>query len=105
MKIGDILKVRNYLGIMTIKIDEELIQSKDYNIMNANDQLGKFNNLRVEFYEEGYITLYSNELGSLIYLILPPFNYEELKVFRCRIIETEQKEYDLNRIEIVEEVK
>ena len=82
---------------MTIKIDEELIQSKDYNIMNTNDQLGKFNNLRVEFYKEGYLTLYSNELGNLI---LPPFNYEELKVFRCRILETEQKEYDLNRIEI-----
>lgn len=100
MEIGDILKVKNYFGIMTIKIEEELIQSKDYNIMNTNDQLGEFKNLRIEFYKEGYLTLYSNELGRLIYLILPPFNYEELKVYRCRILETEQKEYDLNRIEI-----
>lgn len=100
MKVGDILSVKNKLGIMTIKIDEELLQSKDYNIMNTNEQLGSFKNLRVEFYEEGYLTLYSNELGTLIYLIIPPFNYEELKVFRCKILSSEQKEYDLNRIEI-----
>lgn len=100
MKVGDILSVKNNLGIMTIKIDEELLQSKDYNIMNNNEQLGSFKNLRIEFYEEGYLTLYSNELGTLIYLIIPPFNYEELKVFRCKILSSEQKEYDLNRIEI-----
>lgn len=100
MKVGDILSVKNNLGIMTIKIDEELLQSKDYNIMNTNEQLGSFKNLRIEFYKEGYLTLYSNELGTLIYLIIPPFNYEELKVFRCKILSSEQKEYDLNRIEI-----
>lgn len=100
MKVGDILSVKNKLGIMTIEIDEELLQSKDYNIMNTNEQLGSFKNLRVEFYEEGYITLYSKELNDIIYLIIPPFNYDKLKVFKCKIIQTEQKEYDLNRIEV-----
>ena len=100
MEVGDILTVKNYLGVMTIQIYEEILQSKRNNIMNANDQLGSFNSLRVEFYKEGYLTLYSSELEKIIYLIVLPFNDNELKVFRCRIITTEQKEYDLNRIEI-----
>lgn len=102
MKIqeGEYLKVKNYLGIMTIQICEEIKQTKDVNIMNGSGNLGSFIELRVEFYEEGYITLYSKELNDNIYLIIPPFNYDKLKVFKCKIIQTEQKEYDLNRIEV-----
>lgn len=97
---GEFLKVKNYLGIMTIQICEEIKQTKDVNIMNGYGNLGQFNELRVEFYEEGYITLYSKELINTIYLIIPPFNYDKLKVFKCKIIQTEQKAYDLNRIEV-----
>ena len=102
MKIqeGEFLKVKNYLGIMTIQICEEIKQTKDVNIMNSYGNLGQFNELRVEFYEEGYITLYSKELINTIYLIIPPFNYDKLKVFKCKVIQTEQKAYNLNRIEV-----
>lgn len=100
IRVGEILKVKNELGIMSIQIEEDIIQTKEKNIMNGNGNLGTFNNLRVEFYKEGYLTLYSNELKDTIYLIIPPFDFNELEVYKCKIIETEQKEFDLNRIEI-----
>ena len=100
MKVGDELRVKNSLGYMKIKILEEIEQTKNKQIGNENGSLGKFERLRVEFYKEGYITLYSGERRKEIYLIIPPFDYNDLQVYKCEILHDEKPEYDLNRIEV-----
>lgn len=100
MKVGDELRVKNSLGYMKIKILENIEQTHNKQIGNEYGTLGDFKKLRVEFYKEGYITLYSSERAKEIYLIIPSFDYNDLKVYKCEILHDEKPEYDLNRIEV-----
>ena len=100
MDIEQILTVKNKLGIMQIQIKEIIPQTKDSNIFNHIGNLGSFENLILEFYEEGLISVYSREYKNTIYLIQPPFDFSILKVYKCEILETEKPEFDLTRIEV-----
>ena len=100
MNINQILTIKNKLGIMQIQIKEIIPQTKDSSILNQIGNLGSFESLRLEFYEEGFITVYSREYKNIIYLIQPPFDFGILKVYKCEILETEKPEFDLIRIEV-----
>lgn len=100
MEIKQILTIKNKLGIMQIQIKEIIPQTKDSSILNQIGNLGSFESLRLEFYEEGFITVYSREYKNIIYLIQPPFDFGVLKVYKCEILETEKPEFDLTRIEV-----
>lgn len=103
MEIGKEYLVNNPLGYMKIKILKEIKQTKNINIQNEDGNLGKFNKLRLEFYEGGFITVYSSELENKIYLIQTPFEYNyNIKVYECEIIHTEMPRYDFERIDIYE---
>ena len=62
MKIGDIKKVENKLGIFTIKLIE--IINKD--IGNLDGALGEFKNLRVEFYKDDWMSLFDQANAKYI---------------------------------------
>ena len=68
MEIGDIKKVENKIGIFTIK----LIEIINKNIGNSDGALGEFKNLRVEFYEDNWISLYDQENPKYIYFVEVP---------------------------------
>lgn len=99
MEIGKEIKVKNKVGIMKIMPIKEIVQTTDRNICNIG--IGQFENLRVEFYNDGkVISLYSNEMDKNIYFIEVPNLFDNLKVYECEIIGGEQPEYELERIEI-----
>ena len=65
MKIGDIKKVENRIGIFTIKLIE--IINKD--IGNLDGALGEFKNLRVEFYKDDWMSLFDQDNPKYIYFV------------------------------------
>lgn len=100
MELNKEYTVKNKEGIMTIR-PIEIIKK---NIGNATGSLGDFKTLRVEFYKEGYISLYSHydNKRKIYFIEIPTFDGEEPCVYNCEIVEAEVKEYDFNRIEMAE---
>lgn len=96
MKIGDIKKVENKLGIFTI----ELVEIINENISNLDGALGEFKNLRVEFYKDNWISLYDQENPEYIYFVEVPIwdNYKP-ETYRFRIIKDEEPRADFIRLE------
>ena len=96
MKIGDIKKVENKLGIFTIKLIE--IINKD--IGNLDGALGEFKNLRVEFYEDNWISLYDQENPKYIYFVeVPTWNDYKPETYKFEILKDEVPKTDFKRLE------
>lgn len=97
MEIGDIKKVKNKLGIFTIKLVEVIYD----NIGNLDGALGKFEDLRVEFYKDNWISLYDQEEPKYIYFVEVPMwdNYKP-ETYKFKIISDEEPiEADFIRLE------
>lgn len=98
MELNKKYKVKNKEGIMTIMPIEIIKQD----IGSVNYSLGDFKKLRVEFYEDDYISLYSHldNKDSIIYFIeMPNLIGVTPTTYKCKIVESEVKEYDFYRIE------
>lgn len=93
LDVGKEVKIKNPLGIMTVKIEKVLDLT---NIGSLYENLGMFEKLRVEFYKEGWFSLCDGN-KDILYLI--QIGCDDLnRGYKCKIIETE-KAYDLERIE------
>ena len=96
MKIGDIKKVKNKLGIFTMKLVDVIHE----NIGNQNDVLERFEKLRVEFYEDNWISLYDQEKPKYIYFLeVPIWNNYKPEIYKFEIIEDEKPDADFIRLE------
>lgn len=96
MEIGDIKKVKNKAGIFTIKLIEVIYD----NIGNFEGSLGKFNRLRVEFYEGDWISLYDQENPKYIYFIeVPKWDNYKPETYKFEIIKDEEPEINFIRLE------
>lgn len=98
MELNKNYTVKNKAGIMTIMPIEIIKQD----IGNADYSLGDFKKLRVEFYEDDYMSLYSHNDNKdrIIYFIeIPNFVGMKPTTYKCKIVESEVKEYDFYRIE------
>jgi hypothetical protein len=96
MEIGDIKKVKNKLGIFTIKLVEVIYD----NIGNLDGALGKFENLRVEFYKDNWISLYDQEEPEYIYFVeVPIWDDYKPETYKFKIIRDEEPEADFIRLE------
>ena len=96
MKIGDIKKVENKIGIFTIK----LIEIINKNIGNSDGALGEFKNLRVEFYEDNWISLYDQENPKYIYFVeVPTWNDYKPETYKFEILKDEVPKADFKRLE------
>ena len=96
MEIGDIKKVENKIGIFTMK----LVEIIDDNIGNFNGALGKFNSLRVEFYEDNWISLYDQENPKYIYFVeVPTWNDYKPETYKFEILQDEVPKADFVRLE------
>lgn len=96
MKIGDIKKVENKLGIFTI----ELVEIINENISNLDGALGEFKNLRVEFYEDNWISLYDQENPEYIYFVeVPQWNNYKPLTYKFEILQDEVPKADFIRLE------
>lgn len=91
--VGKELKIKNPLGIMKIKIEETLDLTS---IGSFYENLGSFEKLRVEFYKEGWFSLCD---GNKNILYLFQIGYNDLnRGYKCKIIDTERTEYNLEKI-------
>lgn len=96
MKIGDIKKVENRLGIFTIKLVEVIHE----NIGDVDGALGKFDNLRVEFYEDNWISLYDQAKPKYIYFVeVPIWNNYKPETYKFEILQDEVPKADFIRLE------
>lgn len=98
MELNKKYTVKNKAGIMTIMPIE--IINKD--IGNADFSLGNFKGLRIEFYKEDYISIYSQyeNPDRIIYFIeRPQFDGDNYLTYKCKIVESEIPEHNFNRIE------
>lgn len=96
MEIGDIKKAENKIGIFTMK----LVEIIDDNIGNFNGALGKFNSLRVEFYEDNWISLYDQENPKYIYFVeVPTWNDYKPETYKFEILKDEVPKADFKRLE------
>ena len=96
MEIGDIKKVKNKIGIFTIK----LIEIINKNIGNSDGALGEFKNLRVEFYEDNWISLYDQENPKYIYFVeVPTWNDYKPETYKFEILKDEVPKTDFKRLE------
>lgn len=96
MEIGDIKKVENKIGIFTIK----LIEIINKNIGNSDGALGEFKNLRVEFYEDNWISLYDQENPKYIYFVeVPTWNDYKPETYKFEILKDEVPKADFKRLE------
>lgn len=98
MELNKKYTVKNKEGIMTIMPIEKIEQD----IGNANYSLGDFKTLRIEFYEDDYISLYAhyeNKDGIIYFIDVPNFVGMKPITYKCKIVESEVKEYDFTRIE------
>ena len=96
MEVGDIKKVKNKLGIFTMKLVEVI----HGNIGNSNDVLGRFEKLRVEFYKDNWISLYDQKKPKYIYFLEVPIlsNYKP-EIYKFEVIEDEKPDVDFIRLE------
>lgn len=96
MKIGDIKKVENKLRIFTIKLIE--IINKD--IGSLYGALGEFKNLRVEFYEDNWISLFDQANAKYIYFVeIPQSNNYKPLTYKFEILQDEVPKADFIRLE------
>ena len=96
MKIGDIKKVENKLGIFTIKLIE--IINKD--IGNLDGALGEFKNLRVEFYKDDWMSLFDQANAKYIYFVeIPQCNNYKPLTYKFEILQDEVPKADFVRLE------
>ena len=96
MEIGDIKKVENKIGIFTIK----LIEIINKNIGNSDGALGEFKNLRVEFYEDNWISLFDQANAKYIYFVeIPQWNNYKPLTYKFEILQDEVPKADFVRLE------
>ena len=96
MKIGDIKKVENKLGIFTIKLIE--IINKD--ISSSHGSLGEFKNLRVEFYKDNWMSLFDQYNAKYIYFVeIPQWNNYKPLTYKFEILQDEVPKTDFIRLE------
>ena len=96
MKIGDIKKVENKIGIFTIKLIE--IINKD--IGNLDGALGEFKNLRVEFYKDDWMSLFDQANAKYIYFVeIPQWNNYKPLTYKLEILQDEVPKADFVRLE------
>lgn len=95
MEIDKIIRVKNKSGIMSLKIIEQINQD----IGNQIGSIGDFKNIRIEFYNHNYFSIYTSQRAKEIYFISPPDYIGIARVYKCEIVESEQPEYDFVRIE------
>lgn len=91
--VGKELKIKNPLGIMKVKIEKTLDLTS---IGSFYENLGSFEKLRVEFYKKGWFSL-CNGNKNILYLF--QIGYNDLnRGYKCKIIDTERTEYNLEKI-------
>ena len=96
MKIGDIKKVENKLGIFTIKLIE--IINKD--ISSSYGALGEFKTLRVEFYKDNWMSLFDQDNAKYIYFVeIPQWNNYKPLTYKFEILQDEVPKADFIRLE------
>lgn len=96
MKIGDIKKVENKIGIFTIKLIE--IINKD--IGKLDGALGEFKNLRVEFYKDDWMSLFDQDNPKYIYFVgIPQWNNYKPLTYKFEILQDEVPKADFVRLE------
>lgn len=96
MKIGDIKKVENKLGIFTIKLIE--IINKD--ISSSYGALGEFKKLRVEFYKDNWMSLFDPYNAKYIYFVeIPQWNNYKPLTYKFEILQDEVPKADFIRLE------
>lgn len=96
MKIGDIKKVKNSAGVFTM----ELVEIIEEDIGKAYNSLGKFEQLRIEFYKEEWLSIFDQKNTEYIYFIeIPQWDNFEPKVYKFKILQAEVPEADFIRLE------
>ena len=96
MKIGDIKKVENKLGIFTIKLIE--IINKD--IANLDVAVREYKNIRVEFYKDDWISLFDQANAKYIYFVeIPQWNNYKPLTYKFEILQDEVPKADFVRLE------
>lgn len=96
MEIGDIKKVRNSTGIFIMK----LIEIINNDIGKTCGSLGEFKKLRIEFYKEGWISIYDQNNPKYIYFTeIPQWDKFKPKTYKFEILKDEVPEADFNRLE------
>lgn len=95
-KIGDIKKVKNSAGIFTI----ELVKIIEKDIGIPTYSLGRFEQLRIEFYEEEWLSIFDQKNPEYIYFTeIPQWNRFEPKTYKFKIVQAETSEADFVRLE------
>lgn len=97
LKVGDIKKMKNSAGVCTMKLIEIIKED----IGNAYHSLGKFEKLRIEFYEDDWLSVYdqANQTKYIYFVEIPKWtNYEPL-TYKFEILESEVPEADFVRLE------
>lgn len=78
----------------------ELVDVIHGNTGNLDGALGKFENLRVEFYEDNWISLYDQGNPKYIYFIeVPIWDDYKPETYKFKIIEDEKPDADFIRLE------
>ena len=96
MNIGDVKTVENRLGIFTMKLVE--IINKD--IGNLDGTLGEFKKLRVEFYEDNWVSLFDQCDTRYIYFVeIPQWNNYKPLTYKFEILQDEIPKSDFKRLE------
>ncbi len=95
-KIGDIKKVKNAAGILTMKLVEVI----DNDIGQSYYSLGEFKKLRIEFYREEWVSIFDQNNPKYIYFTkIPKWDKYEPKTYKFEILEAEVPEADFIRLE------
>lgn len=96
MEIGDIKKVKNAAGILTMKLVEVI----DNDIGQSYYSLGEFKKLRIEFYREEWVSIFDQNNPKYIYFTeIPKWNEYEPKTYKFEILKAEVPEADFVRLE------
>lgn len=96
MEIGDIKKVKNPSGIFTMK----LVSIIEGDIGCTLYSLGEFKELRIEFYAEGWLSIFDQMNNKYIYFVeIPQYNDFEPKTYKFEILQAEVPEADFIRLE------
>lgn len=97
-EIGEIIKIKNPLGIMKVKVVKKLDVTK---IGNHFGSIGDFQCIRIEMYNDNVFTIYDGVKGNNTIYLFKTFRFDkdDAEGYECEIIETEQPTYDYERID------
>ncbi len=78
----------------------KLIEIINQDIGNTDNSLGEFKKLRIEFYNEDYLSIFDQYNPKYIYFVsIPQWNHFEPETYKFEIIQEEVPEADFVRLE------